>query len=175
MRIHNKPFNKESGFSLVEALIAIVIMGGGLLALATAFAQGMILASTTHYHQFAKEKATEAMESVFTARDAGRLKDWEAINNQTGHPKGIFLNGAKPLKASGADGLVNTSDDGALEKLPGNDGIYGTADDETLSMTREVRITEIETNLRQIEIIITYRINGIQRDYRLTSFISPFA
>ena len=59
----------QSGFTIIETMIATIILGGGLLAVALAFAQGMIYMSSSHYHQIAKEKASEAIESVYTARD----------------------------------------------------------------------------------------------------------
>ena len=60
----------------------------------------------------AREKAREAVESVHSARDM-RVITWAQIRNvQQG---GVFLAGAQPLRTAGADGLVNTADDGALE------------------------------------------------------------
>jgi prepilin-type N-terminal cleavage/methylation domain-containing protein len=167
----------QSGFTLVETMIAMVILGGGLLALASAFARGMILMSTSHYHEIAKEKASEAIESVTSSRDT-RVITWAQINNVANG--GVFLDGPQPLRAEGADGLVNTADDGALETetLPGPDGVLGTGDDIVASLsafTREIRITTIGPNLRQVLVIVTYQMGRVTRQYQLTTYISSFA
>lgn len=168
----------QSGFTLIEAMIALLILSGGLLALASALAQGLLLSSGSHYHQWAKEKASEAMESVFTARDARKIPSWNSIQNAGSSASGIFLDGPQPIRQAGEDGLVNTNDDGNLESLPGKDGIPGTADDEIFTadrFSREIEIQNIRSNLRQIRIIIRYAVGNVQRQYQLTSFISPFA
>jgi hypothetical protein len=167
----------DDGFTIVEAMIALIILGGGLLALASAFAQGMVLMSTSHYHHIAKEKAAEAIESVFTSRDT-RIISWAQIRNAGSG--GVFLDGPRPLRVPGVDGLVNTSDDGAVEKeiLPGPDGRNGTADDLEKPLdafTRTVEITDLAVNLRQIRITIIYRIGHLTRQYQLLSYISSFA
>jgi type II secretory pathway pseudopilin PulG len=167
----------QSGFSLVETLFAIFIMGGGLLALASAFSQGMVLMATGHYQQIAKEKASEAIESVTSARDT-RIFTWDKIQNVS--QGGIFLDGAQPLRTPGADGMVGTADDGAVETetLPGPDGILGTADDKVVTLTafrRQIQITTIEPNLRQVAVTISYTVGRITRQYQLITYISAFA
>ncbi len=178
--------SSRGGFSLIEMMLAVLILGGGLLALASAFAEGMILMSTSHYHQIAKEKACEAIESVTAARDT-RTITWAQIRNVNawaGDPVGggVFVNGAQPLRARGADGLVNTADDGGVEAetLPGSDGILGTPDDviqPLTAFTREIQISNIgaSTNLRQIRVIVTYQVGHLTRTYELVTYISSFA
>jgi hypothetical protein len=177
MHIPHKTTGTSSGFSLVETMIATVVLGCGLLALATGFAQGMMMMSTSHYHQIAKEKASEAIESVFTSRDT-RIITWSRIRN-VGNG-GIFLDGPQPLRNQGPDGLLNTSDDGApeVEILAGKDNRLGTGDDVVCSLdnfTREVQITDISSNLRRIRVTIRYSIGHLSRQYQLTAFISSFA
>jgi prepilin-type N-terminal cleavage/methylation domain-containing protein len=168
---------EQTGFTLVETMISIIILGCGFLALASAFSQGMILMSTSHFHQIAKEKASEAVESVTTSRDT-RVITWNQIRNVS--EGGIFLNGPQSLRAQGADGLVNTADDGAVETetLPGPDHVLGSGDDVVVtldSFTREIEILDVAPNLRQIRVIITYQIGHLTRQYQLTTFISSFA
>jgi len=167
----------QSGFTIIETMIATIILGGGLLAVALAFAQGMIYMSSSHYHQIAKEKASEAIESVYTARD-NRVLTWAQIRNTSN--TGIFLDGARPLNVPGRDGLVNTADDGGVESttLPGPDNITGTADDVVVPLndfTREIEIRDIGDNLRQIRVIVRYQIGHLVREYTLTTYISSFA
>jgi type II secretory pathway pseudopilin PulG len=171
------PGGAESGFSILETMIATLILGSGLLALAMGFAQGMVQMSGTHYHQIAKEKAAEAIESVFTSRDT-RTITWARIRNVS--RGGIFLDGGQPLRTQGSDGLLNTADDGAPETeiLPGADRLLGTADDKVFSLdsfAREIEIRDIGPNLRSIRVIIRYRIGNLDRQFQLTTFISSFA
>ncbi len=167
----------QRGFTMIETIIALIILGGGLLALATAFAQSMVVVSTAHYHQIAKEKASEAIESVFTSRDT-RTITWAQIRNvQFG---GVFLDGEQPLLAQGDDGLLNTADDDApeYEILAGPDGEIGTGDDIMNSLdnfTREIEIRDIAANLRRIRVIVRYQIGHLSRQYELVAFISSFA
>lgn len=174
MSVTMKSGNGQLGFTLVETLIALLILSGGLLALAYAVAEGMATVSTSHYHQIAKEKASEAMESVFTARDAGKIPNWNAIQN-TG-ANGLFLDGPQSILEPGPDGLVNTADDGDAEMMPGPDGRLGTDDDESLEkFTREIAISNVRANLRQIRVIVRYSVGRSVREYKITSFITPFA
>ncbi|MBN2243360.1 MAG: prepilin-type N-terminal cleavage/methylation domain-containing protein [Acidobacteria bacterium] len=174
----NKFLNKNcAGFTLLEALIALVILTGGLLALASAFSEGMIVVTTAHYHQIAKEKATEAIESVFTSRDT-RIIVWNAVRNVS--KGGVFLDDPQPIRDPGPDGMVNTADDGSeeAERLPGADNQLGTPDDIVVPLntfTREIEITDLGGNLRQIRIIIDYRIGHLNRQYELVTYISSFA
>ncbi len=175
--MHTIRGSHQSGFTLLETMISIILLGGGLLALASAFAEGLVVMSTSHAHQVAKEKASEAVESVTTSRDT-RVVTWAQIRNVSNG--GIFLDGPQPLRAQGIDGLVNTADDGAMETetLPGPDGILGTGDDVVNSLddfTREIEIRDIAPNLRQIRVIVRYRIGHLNRQYELITFVSSFA
>jgi len=173
MPIMKKPHSNQAGFSFVDTFFGIVILAGGLLALASAFSQGMVLMSTSHIQQVAKEKATEAVESVTSARDT-RVITWAQIRN-TGNG-GVFLNGPQMLRTPGPDGLVNTADDGAVETEPGPDGIPGTGDDVILAnFTREIRITDIAQNLREVLVIVRYQNGPMVRQYQLVTYISSFA
>lgn len=177
MPIVKEPHRNQSGFSLVDTMFAMIILGGGLLALAAAFSQGMIVMSTSHYQQIAKEKASEAVESVTSARDT-RVITWAQIRNVSNG--GVFLDGPQSLRASGLDGLVNTADDGALETetSPGPDGLLGTGDDIVQPLdkfTREIKITDIAPSLRQILVTVRYQTGQVTRQYQLITFLSSFA
>jgi prepilin-type N-terminal cleavage/methylation domain-containing protein len=149
----------QSGFTLVETMISIIILGGGLLALAIGFAQGMVTMSTSHSHQVAKELAAESIESVNTARDT-RVITWGQIRNASNG--GVFLDGQQQVRAAGADGLVNTADDGAL-------------DPNLSAFTRQIEILDLAANLRQIRVIVRYQVGHLQRQYQLISYVSSFA
>ena len=167
----------ECGFTLVETIFALGIMAFGLLTLAAAFSYGMRHLNTGNSLVLAKEKAAEAIESVFMSRDT-RVITWVQVRNEAAG--GIFLDGAQPLKLPGPDGLVNTDDDGAIEEIvpPGLDDIVRTADDEVVPLsgfTRQIEITDINQNLREIRVTIHYPYGSSYREYMLATYISSFA
>jgi prepilin-type N-terminal cleavage/methylation domain-containing protein len=176
---------QESGFSLIETMVALGILATGLLGLAGVFTIGMAHMATSSANLIAREKAREAVESVHTARDT-RTITWAQIRNVS--DGGIFLNGAQSVKTPGADGLVNTADDAAIEQLvqPGADGVLGTADDYKVSLsnfTRQVVISdivdagtgEVNQSLRQVAVTIVYKVGPVTRTYTLTTYISSIS
>ena len=152
-------------------------MTTGLLSVAGIFSYGMLALNAGDELLIAKEKATEGIESVFMSRDILKIT-WSQVRNQAAG--GVFLNGEQGVRHPGPDGLVNTADDGSVEVIiqPGNDGLAGTADDETVAMTgysREIEITDLNPNLRQIRVIVRYTHGDSQREYELLTYISAFA
>jgi type IV pilus assembly protein PilV len=171
-----------AGFTLIEALVAMLVLTIGLLGLAQAFYLGMRHMSTSSANLVAREKAREAVESVHTARDT-RTITWAQIKNVSN--SGVFLDGAQPLYAAGADGLVNTADDAAagLETVcdPGPNGILGDGDDIVTpfnGFTRQIQILElspVNPDLRQIVVTITYQVGPMRGSYTLRTYISAYS
>ena len=172
-----------AGFTLIEAMISIIILSFGVLSLAAVYAQGIMYASLTQYDYIAEKKAEEAIETIFTARDT-KILTWAQIQNvSTG---GVFIDGPQPLLDPGPDGLVGTADDNvalpdSIIVGPGPDGKLGTADDVVVNlnpwMTRTIAMAPVaaEANLRQITITINYQVGRMKRTYTLISYISTFA
>ena len=184
----------DSGFSLIETIIAMGILATGLLGLAGVFTLGMAHMATSSANLVAREKAREAVESVHTARDT-RTITWCQIYNVTMATKsaectaaapGVFLNGEQDLKDPGDDGLVNTADDGAIEEQPGPNGTYEAStnpasDDIPLTNFKRTIVisnltqddgTGINQDLRQITVTITYNVGPVRRSYVLNTYIS---
>ncbi len=179
--------NPQSGFTLLEAMIAIVILSFGILSLAAVYAQGIQVANMTQMDYIAEKKAEEAVETIFAARDS-KLLLWTNIRNATGSggtTDGVFLVPPQPLLAAGPDGLYGTADDDTANPdtvimSAGPDKILGTADDVVMSlknMTRTINIIDVpgESGLRQISITITYTVGSMSRQYTLVSFIAQFS
>lgn len=183
----------DAGFSLLEAIISILILTIGLFALAQVMYAGVSIASTSSPNLVAREKAREAIESVHTARDTHTIL-WASIRNfsapdscvdgTTGTGGGVFQNGAQIMRTPGPDGLVNTADDTGLEVMPGPDGVFGgsPSDDVPLTgYTRQIEICDIvdNPNLRRITVTVRYNVSiasGFrQREYRLVTLISRFS
>ncbi len=135
------------GFTLIEVMIAIVVLTVGVMSLVGVMAVGLQTVGASSNMLIAREKAREAVESVHSARDTGELA-WGKVRNVS--DGGVFLNGMKDVKVPGNDGLINTADDGAIEvvKTPGPDGILGNSDDVSTPLLptefqREVLITTL--------------------------------
>lgn len=173
---------RDAGFTLIEALIAMVILSVALLSMAQAFYLGMQHMATSSANLIAREKAREAVESVHTARDT-RTITWAQIRNVSNG--GVFLDGAQALCAAGDDGLVNTADDALAgvetQKAPGPNGILGDADDVLTPLSgfqRRMEILElnpVNPALREVVITIDYSVGPQQRTYTLRTFISSFS
>jgi type II secretory pathway pseudopilin PulG len=181
--------SSEDGFSLIEVVVSSGILATGLLALAGYMAYGLANVSGSSFAVLAREKAREAVESVHTARDTGRLT-WAKIQNQS-HTGGVFKDGFTDLTLPGADGLVNTNDDAAagIEELrsPGADGTLGNSDDvrqQLKNFQRKILISdlmrdgnpdEVNPNLRKITVTIKYTVQGVERSYVITTYVSSFS
>jgi prepilin-type N-terminal cleavage/methylation domain-containing protein len=177
-----RTLSSARGFSLVETMVSLGILATGLLSAAAVLSQGMQRVAGSPAQVIATQKAAEAIESVYAARDSHVLT-WAQIRNvegASGNDGGVFIDGPQPLKMVGADGLVNTADDGSLETVtnPGPDGTMGTDDDRTVPLTnytREIAIRNVQNDLRSITVTVTYQDGNATRTYVLTSYISNYA
>jgi hypothetical protein len=174
----------SKGFSLAETVIALGVLATGVIGAAGVLAAGMTNLASSPADVIMTQKAAEAVESVFSARDSHKLT-WPQIQNVYGanNDGGVFVDAATPLNTPGPDGLVNTADDGAIETidLPGLDGIIGTADDQMIPLvnyTRQITIRNVANesgNLRSIVVTITYQNGPTKRTYVLSTFISSYS
>lgn len=171
----------DRGTSLIETAIALGVLSVGALGVAAIFTQGMARTNSSPGDLIATQKAQEAIESVFAARDSHTIT-WAQLRNVTGTGSdgGIFLDGPLPIKDPGNDGIINTADDGAVETTtyPGRDLAFGTADDISVTLsgfTREIQIRNLTADLRSITVIVTYRDGPAVRRYTLTAYISNYA
>jgi len=189
----------QRGFTLIEVMISIVILSIGLLALVAAFGAALAATQKAQSDLIARQKATQTMESIYTARETGEITFNQIANVSAG---GIFVDGAKPMLCAGPDGLIGTADDGPCTNpqtgaacpnggvecltLPGPDGIMGTADDQLISLanyTRTITIANVlnpdgtvNPNLRQLTVTATYTQPGTktERTYTANALISAF-
>jgi hypothetical protein len=168
----------EDGVSLIEAVIAMAVLTIGAVGMGQAFLYGMQSAATSPNELVATQKAAEAIESVFSARDAHTIT-WAQLRNTA--KGGIFLDGARKMNTAGADGIINTGDAGETVEtvvFPGRDQTLGTADDQRQSLdgfSREIKIIDLSNELRSVTVIITYPYGTGTRTFSLTSYISSWA
>ena len=188
---------KQEGFTLIEVMIAIVVMSVGLLAVIASFATAIAATHSAEEDMIARHKVLDAMESIYTARNAQQIPFASVANVSAG---GVFLDGAQLMKCAGPDGLVGTGDDvncttqagvvcpdGGAEcmSLPGPDGILGTADDTIMSLgnfTRTISVTpvllangNVNNNMMAISITVRYTKAGLPaRSFTANGLISAY-
>ncbi|MGA2610761.1 MAG: prepilin-type N-terminal cleavage/methylation domain-containing protein [Terriglobia bacterium] len=180
----------EHGFTLLEVLLAMLIMVVGLLSVAYGIGLGLEAVQMSTMDTIAREKAREAMEDVFTARDTSTISFSQICNIPTGgsNPNNcLFVNGFTPMYMADSSGLVNTTAAalGNVETylLPGPDGILGTADDVTYPLSgfqRSIQVTALSssdgyTQLAQVTVTIIYNpLPWQSRTVTMVTIMSPY-
>lgn len=162
--------SSEKGFSLAETVVALGVLITGVLGAAAVLTAGMTNLSSSPSDVITSQKASQAIEAVFAARDSKKLT-WAQINNVSNG--GVFLDGPKSLTTPGLDGLVNTADDGPIETIDiPNQSIVLTA------FTREIKIQDVASEngrLRMITVTVTFTAASVKRTYTLSTYISSYS
>jgi prepilin-type N-terminal cleavage/methylation domain-containing protein len=178
----------QRGFTLLEAMISTVIVTVGLCAMLAVFALAVSSTQTVQLDLLARQRATEALESIYTARQTAQIT-WDKIQNSGGTGNGIFKPGMLALTDPGPDGLDDTADDVSAGTItvPGPSGaLTGTTPPDVpivlSNFKRQVQITDVNNadgstnpNLRQITITIQYPgAAGKTRSYTVQALISSY-
>ena len=172
---------RQQGFALLETLIAIVVLMIGLLAVLATFAMAIGNTNSVQLDSIARQKATEALESIFTARQTSQIT-FANIQNVGAGP-GIFTVGFTPMTDPGPDGLDGTGDDvtAAPVRLPGPSGVItNTAADVLVNLgnfTRQIQIVNVpgNPNIRQITVTVRYPVpQGWFKSYQVQALISSY-
>jgi prepilin-type N-terminal cleavage/methylation domain-containing protein len=173
----------QKAFSLIEVIIAILIMTGGLLALSGALIIGVTLPKKARQQEIAKQMANMIMESIIAAKETAPpgFTTFENLSYTDSNPPGRFVRGVAVMLEPGPDGVYCTCDDGQapgafnsvcptslgtiaiqVEIDPGPDGIYSSPNKtdnrktQLLGFTREVIIQDLSTGIKQIEVRVNY-------------------
>jgi prepilin-type N-terminal cleavage/methylation domain-containing protein len=189
---------RQKGFSLVEVMISMVILMIGSIGLLGVFGLAVRATQTSQEDLIAREQASEAMESIYTARNTAAIS-WAQVQNVSNG--GIFTDGQVSLMCAGPDGILGTADDTAcltasgatcpnagVECLtePGPDGIMGTADDIILSLNnykRQIQILPLYDSsgntiqtLHQVTVTIQYVTpsSTVPKQYVLNEYVSAY-
>jgi prepilin-type N-terminal cleavage/methylation domain-containing protein len=180
---HAKGLHSAKGFTLLETMIALVVLAVGVLGLAAMLGNSLAYMQGSQDNFIAQQKAEEAAEAIFTAKYTNGITWPQLSNNTVANPTGLFPLPPQPILQPGAtDGLVGTVADEASPAeyilTPGPDQKLGTADDVKMPLTKFTRTILIsntaDVNLRQITITVTYTSGPFQRAYVMTTFVSAF-
>jgi len=182
---------KQGGFTLIEAMVAAIVLATGLLSVLSLFAYSLGNLQMSQEDLIARAKAKEGLETVFSARDSSQIA-FSQINNKANG--GIFLDDFAPIyDPPGADGIANTDDDSNSGNsqldaivLPGPDGILGTLDDIRQPLTnyqRRITIspvfltgtTTVNNNLRLVMVTVKYTVPQFgTRQYQVNAYLSKY-
>jgi type II secretory pathway pseudopilin PulG len=173
--------NGQQGFALLEVLIAIVVLMIGLMAVLATFAMAVSNTASVQNDSIARQKAAEAVESIYTARQTSQIT-FANIQN-IGNGPGIFTAGFTAMTDPGPDGLDGTGDDvpAAPVRLPGPSGvILNTSADVLVDLskfTRQLQIVNVagNPNVRQITVSVRYPVpQGWFKTYQVQALISSY-
>jgi prepilin-type N-terminal cleavage/methylation domain-containing protein len=171
----------ESGFSLLEMVIAITLLTVGLLGVASAIGYAMV--ASNHGRQITNTKllAVSILEQMETLRDTnnltfgqianvGQVSNKGAVKNFDGFQPGFQQVSINP----GPDGIFGTVDD----LIDSVNGIYGDGNDQInpnfalVGVTRQIQITDLSTTLKRIQVTIDYSVPGGTRQLVATSYLN---
>ena len=158
---------RESGFSMVEMCIAMVIIFIGLVGASAAISYSLMASNRGRGVTNSKLLVISILEQMETLRNSRQLTFLQIANTDDVDNKGANFEfegfPTDPLPVStepGPDGIFGTVDD---TTSTGDDGVYGTSDDVENDpkitrdgYTREITITTLSSNIKKITVKITY-------------------
>lgn len=171
----NRKARSQRGFSLIEMLIATVVTAIGLLAVIGLFARSLATMQYAQEDIIAKQKAREALEGVYTARDDTSLNFSQIDNFANG---GIFKDGMVPLMLNTTTGISGTTSDSTTPD-------YVVLDGRTVNLTnyqRQILFSPLpapgggnDPNIKLVTITVQVSSAGRPpRTYVVTGYVSRF-
>lgn len=179
---------KQDGFSLVEATIAMVILLVGILATISALSFSIFSIQDSEQRSVSKEITRSTLETVFSMRDllafnqqaGGTAYNWDSIKIKSGSNGGIFLDGWNPIRENpGTDGIFGTADDACSGP---NSCVVGSTVNDSAILTgfeRKIEIDDIVQNgvvrKRRITVRVRYIIGQLLREESKSTIIADLA
>jgi hypothetical protein len=170
-----KQFHSESGVTILEMVVAMLVLTIGLLGLAASIGYAVTVSNKGRNLTNSKLLVVSLLEQMETLRNTEELTFGQIANqgqvDNTGATRTFigFPTAFQPLSINpGPDGIFGTSDDLIN---PGPDNIYGTSDDfidNTWSVPgyqRQISITNLSANLKRIQVTLRYPDSGGQLHY----------
>ena len=156
----------EDGVTILEMVVALLILTVGLLGLAASIGYAMTVSNMGRNLTNTKLLVVSLLEQMETLRNtqeltfgqianAGQVDNAGAVKSFTGFPTGF-----QPISINpGPDGIWGTADDLIN---PGPDNTYGTSDDFTdpswglNGYSREIVISNLNPTLKRIQVTVRY-------------------
>lgn len=172
----------DSGFSLLEMVVAITLLTIGLLGVASAI--GYAIVASNHGRSITNTKllAVSMLEQMETLRDTnsltfgqianvGQVDDHGAVKVFAGFQPGFQQVSTNP----GPDGIFGTADD-LIDAGP--DRKFGTIDDfvnpnfALVGVTRQIQITDLSARLKKIQVTVDYSVTGSTKHLLVTGYLN---
>lgn len=164
-----KQLHSESGVTILEMVVAMLILTVGLLGLAASIGYAVTVSNKGRNLTNSKLLVVSLLEQMETLRNTEQLTFAQIRNqgqSQTGDDAGAthhfngFPTAFQPLSINpGPDGIFGTDDDLIS---PGPNNVYGDLDD-TVDNTwavpgyeRQITITNLSANLKRIQVTLRY-------------------
>jgi prepilin-type N-terminal cleavage/methylation domain-containing protein len=175
MAITKKTNGLQAGFTLVETMVAMVVLAIGLMSVATVFSSSLEIIALAQCDAIAQHQAQQMIEGIFAARNTGAIA-FAALQNQSSAPGiGIFKDGMTAAFQAGADGVMNTLDDGpALEIGPDGRPLANFQRQIVISTVLLQDGVSPDPNQRKVQVWVQYTMGRMVRSYTQVTYVSTF-
>jgi len=140
-----KPAGEQSGFTLVEVMVAMIVLSIGLMTVAAGFLNVMRIAAVAPIHLAAKEVAASEIDNITMMIETG-MATAASMNNQSN-----IRTNCMGGRAGVAGGATNCYEFIVRTEIFDNTGVVG---------------------LRRAEITVSYLVGGVRHEYVKTTAIN---
>lgn len=172
----------DSGFSLLEMVVAATLLSVGLLGVASAIGYAMVASNHGRSITNTKLLAVSILEQMETLRNTGNLTFGQIANvgqvsNANATKKFVgFQAGPQQVSTNpGPDGIFGTDDD-LIDA--GADNTFGTVDDfvnpnfAVVGVTRQIQITSLSATLKKVKVTVEYSVGGSTKQVVATCYLN---
>ena len=170
-RRRRKHFHSESGVTILEMVVAMLVLTVGLLGLAASIGYAVTVSNKGRNLTNSKLLVVSVLEQIEKLRNTESGTIEELTFGQIANVGNVDNSGAtrsfpgfptdfQPISINpGPDGIFGTTDDAIS---PGPDNIYGTTDDIVdttwiiAGYQRQITITNLSANLKRIQVTLRY-------------------
>jgi prepilin-type N-terminal cleavage/methylation domain-containing protein len=176
VRLSHPHTRQQKGFTIVEVIVAAVVLTVGLVCVASVFSTSLALVKYSEEDTIARQEAQAMIESIFAARNSGAhpFSDFQSRDNPISIPPGIFQDGFQPARQPGPDGIMNTFDDVGLDTGPDGKPL---ANFQRMIQFNPVLLQDgvtVDPNTRQVQVSVQYQIGSLVRTYTQVTYISTY-